>query len=172
VSKEVEFDRLYEQHVATMIGQVTVLTGDVGAAQDAVQEAWIKAWLRWDKVSAYDNPVAWVRKVAMNTAVSRWRRTRRVVGLSASPGAPAPGDREIDDDSSLDPGQLVDLKRAIASLPAISRRVVVLHYLVDLSVDEIAAELGIPAGTVKSRLSRSRDRLASYLNTDEESNHV
>jgi RNA polymerase sigma-70 factor (ECF subfamily) len=167
VSREVEFDRLYEQHVGPMIGQVTILTGDVGAAQDAVQEAWIKAWLRWDKVSTYDNPVAWVRRVAMNTAVSRWRRTRRNVGLSTSLD-----DREIEGHPGHDGGQLVDLKRAIATLPAISRRVVVLHYLVGLSVDEIAADLGIPTGTVKSRLSRSRDRLASYLKTDEESNHV
>jgi RNA polymerase sigma-70 factor (ECF subfamily) len=167
VVSPVEFDRLYEQHVGAMIGQVTVLTGDVGAAQDAVQEAWIKAWLRWNKVSTYDNPVAWVRRVAMNTAVSRWRRTRRIVGLSTSLG-----DRDIEDDKTPDTGQLVDLKRAIATLPVISRRVVVLHYLVGLSVDEIAAELGIPSGTVKSRLSRSRDRLASYLTVNEEPNHV
>jgi RNA polymerase sigma-70 factor, ECF subfamily len=170
----VEFDRLYEQNVSQMIGQVTLLTSDLGAAQDAVQEAWVKAWLRWDKIGAYDNPVAWVRRVAMNTAVSRWRRTRRLVSSSGSSGSDGSG-RSTDTAPAVlqqDVGQLVDLQRALARLPAAARRVVVLHYLVGLSVDEIAAELGIPSGTVKSRLSRARDSLATNLQYDEEHHHV
>jgi RNA polymerase sigma-70 factor (ECF subfamily) len=169
VSETVEFERLYDEHASSLIGQVALVTGDVGAAQDAVQEAWVKAWLRWDKVSAYDNPAAWVRRVAMNTAVSRWRRTRRLV-LKASVGSDGVRPSIESHDDSTD--RLVDLQRAIATLPPISRRIVVLYYLVGLSVDEVAEEVGVPAGTVKSRLSRSRDRLATRLEHDEETHHV
>ncbi len=165
-----DFEPLYDEHVGPMIGQVAVLTGDVASAQDAVQEAWVRAWLRWDRVRDYDHPVAWVRRVAMNLAVSRWRRVRRLVSAEGRLD-----DLVVDDP---DGARLVDLRRAIAALPVASRRVVVLHHLVGLSVEEVAAELGIPTGTVKSRLSRSRDRLAVALRTvettspEEPSHHV
>ena len=50
------------------------LTGDRGAAEEIAQEAYVKAWSHWRKVSHYDQPAAWVRQVATRQAVSRWRR--------------------------------------------------------------------------------------------------
>jgi RNA polymerase sigma-70 factor (ECF subfamily) len=65
-----------------------------------------------------------------------------------------------------DPGALEDhvaIITALRALPEAQRQVIALHYLADLSVEAIAQELGVPAGTVKSRLSRGRDALASQL---------
>jgi RNA polymerase sigma-70 factor (ECF subfamily) len=157
-----DFERLYDDNVASMVGQVYVLTGDLGEAQDAVQEAWVRAWLRWERVGTYDQPLQWVRRVAMNLAVSRWRRTRRIV-IGAVRAESAVPDGGLEDH--------VDLRRALAALPVAARRVVVLHHLVGLSVDEIATELGVPAGTVKSRLSRARRSLADSLGAAEAEPH-
>lgn len=156
VSLRTEFDRLYSEHSQAMIGQVFAMTGDLGAAQDAVQEAWIKAWLRWDKVRTYDRPASWVLRVALNNAVSGWRRTKRNVLKAVTPdrpGSPPP----------FDPGDQLDLLRALQTLPPEARRIVVLHHMAGYSVEEIAAAEGVAVGTVKSRLSRARGRLSQAL---------
>lgn len=154
MSLSVDFERLYAEHVNALVGQVYVLTGDLGAAQDAVQEAWVRAWMRWDKVGAYEQPVAWVRRVAMNVAVSRWRRTRRVVFGAELPDREGPVP-DVDD--------RLDLADALRDLSLQARQVIVLHHLVGLPVEDVAGELGIAVGTVKSRLARARDRLATDL---------
>jgi RNA polymerase sigma-70 factor (ECF subfamily) len=147
-----DFDEFYRDAYARLVGQVFVLTGDLGAAQDAVQEAFVRAWSRWDRVSGYDAPEAWVRRVAMNVSVSRWRRLRRAVVT----------DRAGDDTVVL-PDASVEVVELLRDLPVPQRRAVVLHHVVGLSVNEVAAELGVPAGTVMSWLSRGRARLSSSL---------
>ena len=69
-----EFTELYASSFARLVGQVTVVTADREAAEDAVQEAFGRLWKRWESLSAYDRPEAWVRRVAINVAISRWRR--------------------------------------------------------------------------------------------------
>lgn len=150
-----DFDAFYLSSRDRLALQVAGFTGDAAEALDHVQEAFIQAWTRWDKVSGYDDPEAWVRRVACNRAVSRWRRARRVV-LRAT----------YDERLHLDPEQHVVID-ALAALGAKERQAIVLHHLVGYSVDEVADQMKVPSGTVKSWLSRGRSRMAERLRTEE-----
>jgi RNA polymerase sigma-70 factor (ECF subfamily) len=111
-----------------------------------------------------DSPEAWLRRVAINIQRSRWRRMRIYAGLQhklverVSPFEPSPDH--------------ADMIRALAALPVGQREAIVLHHLVDLSVDEVAAALGVPVGTVKTRLVRGRTALAGLLSEPDEERHV
>jgi RNA polymerase sigma-70 factor (ECF subfamily) len=73
------FDSFYLASRDRLVLQVAALTGDPAEAPDHVQEAFARAWTRWDRIGACEDPEGWVRRVAVNQAVSRWRRARRVV---------------------------------------------------------------------------------------------
>src|SRR5262249_2367543 len=135
-------------------------TGDRHEAQDLVQEAFCRALSRWRRISAYDDPVAWVRKVAWNLASSRWRRLRTNLAFV--------GKHREEHVAEPSPDRVV-LARALATLPAQQRRAVILHYLADLPVAEIANREGVAEGTVKSWLHRARTALAGQLSSMEQS---
>lgn len=149
-----DFDEVYEFHFRSLAAELAAYCGDLAMAQDLVQEAFCRAFTRWSTVSRYDDPVGWVRRVAWNLATSRWRRLRTAqswLHRQREEHVPGPGpDR-------------VALTAALAQLPANQRRAVVLHYLADLSVLQIAAQEGVPEGTVKSWLHRGRAALAAQL---------
>lgn len=153
-SVEIDFDAFYQAHFRAMAAQLCAYTGDLGHAQDLVQEAFCRAFARWQKIVRYEDPVAWVRKVAWNLATSRWRRLRtaqlflRKQRQEYVPG-PSP-DR-------------VALETALALLPANQRRAVVLYHLADMPISEIARQEGVAEGTVKSWLHRGRTALANHL---------
>lgn len=151
-----DFDEFYLGCRDRVVLQVAALTGDPAEALDHVQEAFVKCWTRWDRVGEYDDPEAWVRRVAYNHAVSGWRRVRRHV-LRAEP------DPNL---AYFDADQL-ELFDALALLTVRERETVVLHHLVGYSVDEISSRLSAPSGTVKSWLSRGRAKLAATLSTPE-----
>jgi RNA polymerase sigma-70 factor (ECF subfamily) len=132
------------------------MTGNRAEAEDAVAEAYLKAWDRWDTVRDCDSPEAWVRRVASRIAVSSWRKA--VNRLKAHHRETI--DQQID---GLSPDH-VALVHALRQIPADQRRVIVLHHLVGLSVGEIAHEVGAPTGTVKARLARGRQAMAAHLN--------
>ncbi len=151
-----DFDEFYLGCRDRVVLHVAALTGDPVEALDHVQEAFVKAWTRWDRISCYDDPEAWVRRVAYHHAVSGWRRVRRLVlRAEADPNLPY-----------FDADQL-ELFEALAQLPAREREAIVLHHLIGYSVDEIAGQLSAPSGTVKSWLSRGRAKLAAALATTE-----
>lgn len=147
-----EFDAFYARSRDRLAVQLAALTGDPAEALDHVQEAFVRAWLRWRHVAELDDPEAWVRRVARNLAVSRWRRARRLVLRARPPDAPIPFDEEQ--------GHVLT---ALAGLPPVQREAVVLHHVVGLSVAEVATEMRAPVGTVKSWLSRGRHALAAAL---------
>jgi RNA polymerase sigma-70 factor (ECF subfamily) len=156
------FDEFYGAHFHRLTLQLYAYTADVGLAQDAVQEAFSRAWPRWNKLVAYDNPGAWIRRVAMNIAANRLRRIR-------AHRAHAHFHRERIHEG---PGpDRVALARALAHLPERHRRALVLFHVADLSITEIAAQEGVAEGTVKSWLHRGRVALASHL-TEIEDNHA
>ena len=145
---------LYAVSYARLVGVVGAVAQDRDLAEEAVQDAFVRLIGRWDRVARYDDPEAWVRRVAFGIVSNRrrklrngWRAARR---HGAPPDVPAPS------------GDRVDVGRALVLLPLAQRQVVVLQDL-GLGISDIAQELGIPAGTVKSRLSRARAALAPLL---------
>jgi RNA polymerase sigma-70 factor (ECF subfamily) len=153
-TEAVDFDELYQARYGDIVAMMHALVGDLTEAQDLAQEAFCRAWQRWRTVSEYDEPLAWIRRVAMNLATSRWRRLR-VAKAHLRRERPA-------DVPPLGPDH-VALVAALRRLPVDQRRAVVLHHLVDLPVAEVASELQVAVGTVKSWLHRGRAALAADL---------
>ncbi|HEU0129464.1 MAG TPA: SigE family RNA polymerase sigma factor [Mycobacteriales bacterium] len=143
----------YEAAYPRLVGVLTLASGSRADAEEVVQEAFLRLIPRWSRVSRYDDPEAWVRMVAFRLARSRWHsaraRARALVRLGAPPDVPAPD------------GHRVDVERVLATLPPRQREVLVLHHALGLPVDQVAAELGVPVGTVKSRLARARSAAAA-----------
>jgi RNA polymerase sigma-70 factor, ECF subfamily len=154
----VSFEELYTAHFQGLTVQLYAYFGDRQEAQDVVQEAFCRALARWPKVIRYDDPVAWVRRVAWNLATSRWRHARTAMRILRR--------QRLDRDqvAGPDPGR-VALVAALATLPPAQRRAIVLHYLADLPVAEIADREGVAPGTVKSWLHRGRAALAAQLDS-------
>ncbi len=149
-----DLEAFYAAHFASLVVQLYAYTGDLGAAHELVQEAVCRAIPRWATISRYDDPLAWVRRVAFNLAKSRWRRLRTAAAYQRAHR------EEVVPEPSPD---RVALVAALAKLPATHRRVVVLHYLADLSVAAIAAAEEVPEGTVRVWLHRGRTALAGHL---------
>jgi RNA polymerase sigma-70 factor (ECF subfamily) len=106
------------------------------------------------------NPEAWVRTVALNRVRHRWRHASVVRRYQTKVPGPQ-GPVEVGPEH-------VAIVTALEAVDADQREAVVLHYLADLPVADIAAQLGVPEGTVKSRLSRARTRLAGLLDDTED----
>jgi len=152
------FAAFYASSYRRLLGQLFAVTGDLAEAENVLQEAYARALVRWPRVGAYDLPEAWVRRVALNLAAmgerSLRRRARALLRLGPPPQLPA-----------LSP-DAIDLHDALRALPLGQRQVIVLHHLVGLPVSEVARELRLAPGTVKSRLARGRAAMASTLQHD------
>lgn len=158
-----DFDTFYATSSRRVLAHVTMMVGSRADAEDSVAEAYLRAWNRWHKISAYENPEAWVRRVAYRHAVSAWRRTLNRLSAHRREGA----DGHVE---ALGPDH-VAIVAALRRLPADQRRVIVLHHIAGLSVAEINHETGIPAGTVTTWLARGRRTMAAHL-TDSESHQT
>jgi RNA polymerase sigma-70 factor (ECF subfamily) len=154
----VQFDEFYATTTGKVVAQVYAMVGDLGEAEDAVAEAYSRAWQRWSRIQQYADPSAWVRTVAYRIAVSSWRRARNRAAAHQRSGPAGP--------VALDP-QTVALVDALRRIPPAHRRAIVLHHLVGLSVNEIAAETGGSVSAVKQWLSRGRRALATALGDDD-----
>ena len=151
---DIEIQELYAASYRRLLGQLIGVTGSVVEAEDVVQEAFVRGLDHPARLLGADNPEAWLRRVAVNLARSRWRRALRLIGL-----APRLVEEAHDSDAE---GHLV-LLQALRKLPAGQREVIALHHLADLSVEQVADTLGLPTGTVKARLSRGRAALSTLL---------
>jgi RNA polymerase sigma-70 factor, ECF subfamily len=151
---ETSFEEFYAAVFNRLVGQLFLVTGSLPEAEDVVQEAFTRAAGRWTRLRDYDVPEIWVRRVAINLATDGFRRARRRLLLAA---------RLVPDPHPPPTLDGVAVAEALQRLPLAQRQVVVLHYLLDLPVDQVAAELGVPIGTVKSRLARARAALVTRL---------
>jgi RNA polymerase sigma-70 factor (ECF subfamily) len=155
VASPEDFSSFYAGAFPRLVGQLLLVTGELHEAEDVVQEAFARASVRWARLRDYDVPEAWVRRVAMNLAADRLRRARRQLAalVRLGPASPVP------------PVQVEDLAllEALRALPMSQRQVIVLHHLLGMPVEEVAATLTIPTGTVKTRLARGRRALAARL---------
>jgi len=154
-----DFREFYEASYGRTVAVVAGIVGSRPEAEDIAQEAYARALTRWSLLRGYQQPDAWVRKVALRLAIDTGRRHRRRMAAAARlaaerlPGGPEPGDDL----------RFSQLGAALADLPLRERQVLVLHYVADLPVDAIAREFGVPPGTVKTRLSAGRRHLEERL---------
>lgn len=149
-------EALFRQSYLAIVQALALAGGDVAAAEDATQEAFAEACVRWNRVSRYDNPGGWVRRVAINKLRNAHRsRVRGVAAVermsSAMPTAPPPIETES------------DLTTALRRLPYKQRLSTVLYYVEGLSTAEVADAMGISQGSVSQHLNRARTALRSYL---------
>ncbi|WP_163572698.1 sigma-70 family RNA polymerase sigma factor, partial [Fodinicola feengrottensis] len=133
------------------------LTGDRAEAEDAVQEAFVRAFATPALVLRADNPVAWMRTVTMNIARSRIRRKQRLRML-----LPRLAEPESTNLPGLAPERIV-LMNAVRRLPARQRETIALFYLADMSIQETAEALEVSVTSVKTRLHRLPHALAELL---------
>ncbi len=155
-----DFDDFYAATSPVVIRQVYALTGDLEEARDIMQEAYARAWNRWASLQTYESPAGWVRTVAHRLAISHWRRGVARAAAYRRHGTPH--------DAPSPSSDVVLLVEALRTLPVKQRHAVVLHYLADLSVEQVATELGAPVGSVKGWLSRGRAALAAVIGTDDQ----
>ena len=158
---------VYDLSYRRLVTQMVALCGNRSEAEDLVQESFLTALTHQQDFTEAANKEAWLRTVALNVLRNRWRRTRvagRVLPkfraeLEIDLGPQAPEDH-------------LALVYALSQLSLPTRVTVVLHYIGDLSVAQIARELSIPEGTVKARLARARAQMAGHLSDREEADHV
>jgi RNA polymerase sigma-70 factor, ECF subfamily len=153
------FDAMFREHYPRLVRSLSV-AGD-GAA-DAVQEAFVQALLRWKVIGRYEDPVGWVRHVAvrrmLNEQRSRRRRNSTIQRLSTQPR----GQVESSDSLGAPDEHLIAL---VVALPRQQRIAVALRYYDDLPVAEVAAAMGISEGAVRYHLHAARQRLRTVVGT-------
>ncbi|MGZ0219981.1 MAG: sigma-70 family RNA polymerase sigma factor [Acidimicrobiales bacterium] len=121
---------------------------------DALQDSYQRAYVRWKKISRYDAPAAWVRHVAINRSRDMIRSNdRRLRNEERAAGSHIVVDEQSDD----------SLFGLLLPLPERQRTAMALHYLEDLSVEQVADEMGISSGAVKYHLNQGRGKIRPIL---------
>jgi RNA polymerase sigma-70 factor (ECF subfamily) len=146
------FEDWYHQHHPRLVASLTALSGDPDAAAEAADEAFVRAYERWRRVSTMESPAGWVHQVGAN-ALRRQKRRWTMEGRRNRPGA----------DTVHPPLPQPELWAAVRGLPPRQREAVVLRYLGDLPEAEIATAMGISRGTVSSTLADARRSLERIL---------
>jgi RNA polymerase sigma-70 factor (ECF subfamily) len=151
-----DFDDTFRRWYGPMVRSLAVAAGDREVAADCVQDAFERAFVRWKRVSRLEDPVGWVRHVAVNRMRDQFRkheRGRRAVDrLGPQTATTAPAPREPS-----------DLAATLSTLPSQQRIAAALFYVDDLSVAEIADAMGVSDGAVKYHLHAARESLRNTL---------
>lgn len=148
------FTAFVAEHQAELLRTAWLLVGDAHRAEELTQQALVRTYGAWSRVADGD-PVAYTRRVLVNLRTDTWRRRRREVLVADLPEDAAPDGRSPQPPAADRQADRDVLVRALATLTARQRRVVVLRYLVGLSEAETAEDLGVGVGTVKSTSSRA-----------------
>lgn len=155
-----DFPAFYARERRPVIGLAYVLSGSRTGAEELAQEAFLAAFRRWDRISTYDDPGAWVRRVVANKATSRFRRrtaeARALLRLGGEESTVPPVDPDAD-----------HVWREVRRLSRRQAQVVALRYLDGLEVVEIAETLACSVNTVHTHLRRARETLARRLGHEE-----
>lgn len=153
VRGEEDFQDFCRTEFPRLVGALTLYLGSNDAAEELAQEALVRAFQRWKRIRAMDNPGAWVHHVALNLATSHWRRARAERRARARLA-------EGRETSSLD--SLVDVaavRAEVKELPRAERTILILRFFVELSVAEVSEVTGRPEGTVKRLTHEAITRL-------------
>ena len=154
-------EALFRTHYRSLVQSLVLISGgDKEAAADAVGDAFLELEQKWDSVSTYDNPAAWVRRVALNRLSNQRRsvarRARALLRLQSQEEETPMGARATD----------YALRDELGRLPLKQRTAVVLFYFADLSVAEVAQAMGVTEGSVSQHLHRAREALRRKLEVD------
>ena len=156
---EADFERLYRSSYNRVLGTLIGILGERAAAEDCLQDAFVRAYRSWSSWRGDAPAEAWLHRIAINTAIShqRYERMREVGQVLRRLGRPAP---------PPDPATLVersDLFQALSKLPTKQAAAIVLRHHHGYTNREIAAALDIPERTVASRLAGAKERLRKVL---------
>ena len=154
--RDAEFAWFFRTEYEAVVRTMYLIVHDRELARDIAQEAFVQLFSRWRRISQYERPDAWVRRVGIRMAVRAIKRERLRPRL----------ERELDVASLPKPVD-VDVLRAVRKLPAPQRAAVVLFYFEDRPVAEVAEIIGCPEVTAKVYLHRARKRLAELLSERE-----
>ncbi len=152
---------LFRAHYARLVRALALVSGSQESAADAVQEAFVKAHLHWRRIQRYDDPVGWIRRVAINKLHDDHRRRgRKDKAVERMKADARPEAVQWTDGHDVD--------TLLAALPRQQRLCLALFYVDGLSVAEVAATLEISEGAVKFHLHQGRDRLRGVFAAQQE----
>lgn len=154
------FDDFYQAEYGRVFAIAYALVGDRDRAEDVAQDAFVSLHRRWDDVCRFDRPDLWVRRVAINVALS-WRRraATELRALTRVASRTAPGVQMAD-------GGSAEIWRFVQKLPRAQAMVVVLVFVDDLTLEQVGRVLGIATPTAKTHLQRAKRKLAVWLNEE------
>ena len=155
-----DFESFFLDHYRGVLGLAVVLSGRRAVAEEITQEAFVSAYLRWDRIGRYDDPGAWVRRVVANLATSTLRRRGRELRALARLSRR----RQVVDEIEVEVDRA--FWEAVRELPRRQAQCVSLRYLEDQSTAEIAVILGIAEPTVRVHLHHARAALADRFDSD------
>lgn len=158
-----DFAELVETESRGLTAAVAMIVGDFARAEDITQDAFERCYLRWSRVSRLDRPGAWVRRVAINRAISVQRRRTSERGAVArlaamAPSAVSDGGPKLADETGI--------WASARTLPKDQRAAIALRYAADLGIDEIAETMHLSPSAVKSLLHRARATLRAMHDPD------
>lgn len=161
------FETLYHRHKERLYTVAVGILGNHSDAQDIVQEAYLRSFSRLEKLRKETSILAYLLRIVSNAAIDilRFRKTSHTVPLEgANQGIDEIPDAQRNPEVAMEEANRVSiLQEALLTLPADQRVVVVMHHIEGLPVQDIAEQLKIPVGTVKSRLGRARETLRRKL---------
>jgi RNA polymerase sigma-70 factor, ECF subfamily len=148
-----------EENIPSLRRYAWTLLRNSSDADDLVQDCLLKALDRIDTLRSTSDLRSWLFTIMHNLYVNRWRRMKLRARVSAD---------DVEADLAVGPSQpanleMQDVLRGLATLPEEQRQIVLLIAVEGFQYGEVAAMLGIPVGTVMSRLSRARDRLREFV---------
>jgi RNA polymerase sigma-70 factor (sigma-E family) len=159
-SRAADAEELCRRLYPRLVRSLALFCGDLAAAEELAQEAFVRTWDRWPSVSQMTNRDGWVFRVGFNLATSRARRRRiEARALAAAANRPQSGSPDVD--------VVLSVRAAVASLPPRERAAIVLRYFADLTVDDTAAVMACQPGTVKSLTSHAMAHLHAALGGSE-----
>jgi RNA polymerase sigma-70 factor (ECF subfamily) len=153
------FDEFFAEQYDPVARALTLATGDRELAADAAQEAFSRALRHWKKVREMDRPSSWVYVVAMNHLRDQWRRGARHAVADVEP---------VDETGGV--AVKLTVREAIATLPARQREAIVLRYLADLPLADVADAMGCALGTAKATIHRALRTMRVELEEDDDAN--
>jgi RNA polymerase sigma-70 factor (ECF subfamily) len=158
VIEPLRFEDLFLSESRRLLGALCLIVGDPGEAEDIGQEAFVRVFERWDRVSSMVDPAGYLYRVAMNVLRSRYRRAR-VAAKRLLTGREADEIAEVDDRDALN--------RLLRGLSPPQRAALVLTALLDYSSEEAGEILGIPGSSVRVLTTRARATLRSRPREEE-----